>query len=314
MKVVTPTMKRAVVTGGAGFIGSHLVEELLLRGYTVRVVDDVSTGSAENLKGVADRIEFIPASILDLGALARVFSGANVVFHQAAVPSVPKSVRDPLTSHEANATGTLQVLLAARDTGVQRVVYAASSSYYGDTPVLPQVEDLPPNPLSPYAAQKYLGEVYAKQFYSLFGLETVSLRYFNIYGPRQDPNSEYSAVIPKFIKLMKAGERPTIYGDGSASRSFTYVSDAVAANILAAEKEGIAGEVFNVGGLERTNLRELVATINTVLGTSIEPHFAPSRPGDIPHSFADISKAKKILGYVPRHTLIEGLTQTQELL
>ena len=301
---------KAVVTGGAGFIGSHLVEALLVRGYRVTVVDDLSTGNRANIAHVLDQIDFIEGSILDESVLAQSFAGATYVFHQAAVPSVPKSLNDPLTSHEANATGTLKVLLAARDAKVSRVIYAASSSYYGDTPTLPKHEEMPPNPLSPYATQKYMGEAYMQQFHTFYGLETVCLRYFNIFGPRQDPDSEYSAVIPRFIKLMKGGEVPTINGDGSGSRGFTYVSDCVAANILAAEAPGVAGEVFNVSGGTRTTLNELVTAINTLLGTSVVPNYGSPRPGDILHSHADISKAQKALGYTPEVSLEEGLKRT----
>ena len=304
--------KIAVVTGGAGFIGSHLVDALLERGATVRVIDDLSTGRKENIAHVLDRIEFIQDTILNGEVLAEVFAGASYVFHQAAVPSVPKSVADPMTSHNANATGSLNVLLAARDAKVARVVCAASSSYYGDTPTLPKEETMPPNPLSPYGLQKYVSEAYAMQFNRLYGLETVALRYFNIYGPRQDPNSEYSAVVPLFIKHMKAGKAPNINGDGTASRGFTYISDAVAANLLAAQTPGVAGEVFNVSGTGQTSVNELVEKINAILGTSLQPTHGAERLGDIKHSFADISKAARMLGYVPQVSLEEGLTRTAE--
>src|SRR3989344_1035153 len=298
--------KIVVVTGGAGFIGSHIAEALLERGCTVRIIDNVSTGKTENIAGIIDRVDFHEKSILDDAALAAVFHGSDYVFHQGAIPSVPKSVRDPLTSHEVNATGSLKVLLAARDAGVKRVIYAGSSSYYGDTPTLPKHEAMPPNPISPYATQKYMGEAYAQQFHRLYGLETVVLRYFNIFGPRQDPNSEYSAVIPKFVRTMKGGEQPVIFGDGSATRSYTYISDCVAANVSAAETPEAAGEIFNIASERQTSVNELVAAINRVLGTSIAPLYAEARQGDIMHSVADISKAERVLGYEPKVTLEEG--------
>jgi UDP-glucose 4-epimerase len=299
-----------VVTGGAGFIGSHIVDALAEQGAHVRVIDDLSTGKKENLAAVMDRIEFTEDSILNTAVLARVMAGAKYVFHEAAVPSVPKSVRDPLTSHNANATGSLNVLLAARDAKVKRVVVAASSSFYGDTPTLPKDETMPPNPLSPYALQKFVGEKYAMQFYALYGLETVALRYFNIYGPRQDPHSEYSAVIPRFIRLLKQGQAPAVFGDGTGSRDFTFVTDAVAANLLAATTPDAAGEIFNCAGGRQITLNELIATLQQQLGTNLTPVFQDPRPGDIKHSFADISKARRILGFAPRVTFEEGLKRT----
>ena len=304
--------KIVVVTGGAGFIGSHLVDALVECGASVRVIDDLSTGKKENLATVMDRIEFIEDSILNTDVLARVMTGATYVFHEAAVPSVPKSVRDPLTSHNANATGSLHVLLAARDAKVKRVVVAASSSFYGDTPTLPKDETMPPNPLSPYALQKFVGEKYAMQFYILYGLETVALRYFNIYGPRQDPHSEYSAVIPRFIRMLKAGQAPTVFGDGTGSRDFTFVTDAVAANLLAATTPAAAGEVFNCAAGRQVTLNELIAILQQQLGTNLTPTFQDPRPGDIKHSFADISKARRILGFAPEVTFEEGLKRTAE--
>ncbi len=302
--------KIVVVTGGAGFIGSHIVEALVERGAIVRVIDDLSTGKKENLATVMNHIEFVQDSILNTDVLARVMVGATYVFHEAAVPSVPKSVKDPMTSHNANATGSLNVLLTARDAKVKRVVVAASSSFYGDTPTLPKDETMPPNPLSPYALQKFVGEKYAMQFYTLFGLETVALRYFNIYGPRQDPSSQYSAVIPLFIRMLKHGEVPTINGDGSGSRDFTFVTDAVAANLLAATTPAAAGEVFNCAAGRQVTLNELTDTLQKMLGTNVDVHHGDPRPGDILHSFADISKAQRILGFVPRVTFEEGLQRT----
>ena len=304
--------KITVVTGGAGFIGSHIVDALLARGGSVRVIDDLSTGKMENIAHILDRIEFVKDTILNTEVLAKVFAGADCIFHQAAIPSVPKSIRDPLSSHNANATGSLNVLLAARDAKVRRVICAASSSYYGDTPTLPKDETMPPNPLSPYALQKYVEEKYATMFYKLYGLETVALRYFNIYGPRQDPHSEYSAVIPLFIKKMKAGQSPNINGDGTASRGFTFIDDTVAANLLASQAPGIAGEIFNISGTGQTSINELVSKINAMLGASIEPSYGPERQGDIKHSYADISKAQRMLGWKPAVSFEEGLKLTAE--
>lgn len=302
--------KKAVVTGGAGFIGSHIADALLTNGYAVTVIDDLKTGNRANIAHLEGKIEFVEGSILDDAALAKALEGAVYVFHQAAIPSVPKSVKDPLASHEANATGTLKLLLAAREAQVKRVIYAASSSIYGDTPTLPKHEGMPPNPLSPYGAQKYIGEAYMQQFFRLYGLETVSLRYFNIYGPRQNPDSEYAAVIPRFIKLMKNGEKPKVFGDGGATRSFTYVSDAVAANLLAAEAPGVAGEVFNTAARAQTSINELIEKMNAIFGTSITAEYLPERVGDIKHSYADISKAGRMLGYAPAVSLEEGLRLT----
>ena len=300
----------AVVTGGAGFIGSHIADAILARGYAVRILDDFSTGRRENIAHLRGRVEVIEGSVLDGRALASAFAGADCVFHQAAIPSVPKSIRDPLASHEANATGTLKVLLAARAASVRRTVIAGSSAYYGDTPTLPKREDMPPAPLSPYGLQKYMAESYALLFHKLFGLETVVLRYFNVFGPRQDPDSEYSAVIPKFIRLYKRNEAPMIYGDGSTTRDFTFVSDVIDANLLAATAPGVAGEVFNIAGGRQISLNDIARLIKTITNASVEPTYQPSREGDIMHSFADISKAEHMLGYRSAVGLEEGLRKT----
>jgi nucleoside-diphosphate-sugar epimerase len=300
-------MEKAVVTGGAGFIGSHLVDALLARGYRVTVIDDLSTGRSNNIAHARGSIELIEGSILQEGVLARSFASATYVFHQAAVPSVPKSVKDPLTSHESNATGTLKVLLAARAAGVRRVIYAGSSSYYGDTPTLPKREDMPPNPQSPYALQKYAGEVYMRQFHHLYGLETVVLRYFNVYGPRQNPDSEYAAVIPRFLRRLTRGEAPIVFGDGTTTRDFTYVSDCVEANVAAAKAPGAAGRAFNIAGGRQVSLNELLHELQAFLGTSIDPVYQDFRAGDVKHSFADISQAREVLGYTPRVPLSKGL-------
>ncbi len=299
-----------MVTGGAGFIGSNLVRRLLSEGHKVTVIDNLSTGYAENLSDVMKHVDFVEGDVRDLALLKSKFQDAEVVFHQAALPSVPRSVADPIASNASNIDGTLNVLVAAKDTGVRRVVIAASSSVYGDTEVLPKEESMEPNPLSPYAVTKYVGEVYAKIFPKLYGLETVCLRYFNVYGPYQDPASEYAAVIPKFITLMSEGKRPVIYGDGEQSRDFTYIDNAVEANVLAANAPNVSGEVFNVGCGERYTLNRLVKVLNRLLGTSLEPEYASPRPGDVRHSMASIDKAKNMLGYNPPVSFEEGLEKT----
>jgi nucleoside-diphosphate-sugar epimerase len=300
------------VTGGAGFIGGHVVEHLLAAGWEVRVLDDLSTGRAENLAGVRDCVELIRGDVRDPAAVARALAGAEVVFHQAAIPSVPRSVEEPIRTNDVNVAGTLQVLEGARRAGVRRVVYAASSSAYGDTPVLPKVETLPATPLSPYALQKYAGEIYCHQYTVLHGLETVALRYFNIYGPRQDPESEYAAVIPRFVRAALSGERPTVYGDGEQTRDFTFVGDAARANLLAADAERAPGAVINVASGRRTSLNQLWAGIRRTLGSTLEPHHAPPRPGDVRDSLADLGRARELLGYEPAVSLDEGLRETVE--
>lgn len=305
-------MKNCLVTGGAGFIGSHLTNALIKKCDRVTVIDNLSTGHLENLSDVMDEITFIKGDIRDIDLLKKLFRGVEVVFHQAALPSVPRSVKDPIASNANNIDGTLNVLVAARDAGVRRVVCAASSSAYGDTEVLPKTEDMPGNPLSPYAVTKYVGELYAKVFSRVYGLETVSLRYFNVFGPRQDPNSQYAAVIPKFITAMSKGERPHIYGDGEQSRDFTYIDNVVEANLLAANAPGVSGEMFNIACGERYTVNELVAMLNEILGTNIEPVYEPPRTGDVRHSMASIEKAEKMLGYRPLVTFEEGLRRTVE--
>ena len=297
------------MTGAAGFIGSNLVRALLERGGTVRAIDSLATGRRSNLVDVEQQIEFIEADLRDPQAVSRAMEGVEVVFHQAALPSVARSVADPLASHEVNATGTLRLLQAARQSGVRRFVYASSSSVYGDTPALPKREDLATNPLSPYAVSKLAGEHYCRVFTRLFGLETVSLRYFNVFGPRQDPTSEYAAVVPKFIAAMSRGEAPEIHGDGTQSRDFTYVANVVDANLRAADAPGVGGEVLNVACGRRASLLDLVATLNDILGTTIEARFGEPRPGDVKHSLADISRARSLLAYEPRVQLEEGLAR-----
>jgi len=306
--------KKIVVTGGAGFIGSHLVDALIARGDEVIVIDNITTGRKENLAHCAEEIIFYEKNITDFEFLKKAFEGVDVVYHQAALASVPKSIALPMETNEANIEGTLAVLTAARDAGVRRVVQAISSSVYGDSPTLPKHEDMPYNPRSPYALQKMTCEVYGKLFYKLYGLETVGLRYFNIFGPRQDPHSHYSAVIPKFINKIKKGERPVINGDGEHTRDFTYVSNAVDANIQAGHAKGAEGEVFNVASGGQISLNTLVHDINTILGTHIEPEYGEERVGDIRNSYADILKAKEILQYEPRVSFEEGLKRTIESL
>jgi nucleoside-diphosphate-sugar epimerase len=302
--------KKIVVTGGAGFI----VDELLSRGANVVVIDNLSTGRKENLAEVIDRIEFFEETILNTEKITEYMKGAYAVIHQAAIPSVPKSIDLPMETHMANATGTLSVFLAARDAFVDRVVYASSSSVYGDTEVLPKIETITPHPLSPYALQKLTTEIYGRLFFSLYGLKTIGLRYFNIFGPRQNPNSEYSAVIPKFIYLMKQGKSPTINGDGSNTRDFTYVANAVHANLLALQTDSGFGDVCNIATASRISLTELVSNINELLDINVSPEFAEKRLGDIKDSFADIGKAKKILDYEPLVNFKEGLRLTADSL
>lgn len=301
-----------LVTGGAGFIGSHLVEELVRQGQRVRVIDNLSTGKKENIEPFISRIEFIEGDIRDLQLVREAMQGVDYVLHQAAVPSVPRSVRDPLTTNAANVDGTLNILIAARDAGVKRVVYASSSSVYGDTPTLPKREDMRPEPRSPYAVSKLAGEFYCRVFYHVYGLETVVLRYFNVFGPRQDPKSQYAAVIPRFITALLCGEPPTIFGDGEQSRDFTYVENVVEANLLAAKVPNIAGEVFNIACGERITINELAQLLTEIIGVNprLKPKYAPSRPGDVRHSLADISKSRGLLGYEVKVSTREGLEQT----
>lgn len=301
-----------LVTGGAGFIGSHLVERLCKERQKVRVIDNLSTGKKGNIAPFMNEIEFIEGDIRDLELVRRVMKGVDYVLHQAAVPSVPRSIKDPLTTNTVNVQGTLNVLLAARDAGVKRVIYASSSSVYGNTSTLPKHEDMRPEPRSPYAVSKLAGECYCKVFYHVYGLETVVLRYFNVFGPRQDPESQYAAVIPKFIMALLRGEPPMIFGDGEQSRDFTYVENVVEANLLAAKAPDVAGEVLNIACGERISINQLVAILGEIIGTKIKPMYAPPRPGDVRHSLADISKAQRLLGYQVKVDLLEGLRRTVE--
>lgn len=303
----------ALVTGGAGFIGSNLVRCLLGSGASVRVLDDLSTGTRENVRDIEGRVEMLIEDVSDPAAVAAAVRGVETVFHLAALPSVARSVADPIATHRVNANGTLNVLLAARDEGVRRVVYASSSSVYGDTPTLPKHEGMAVVPLSPYAASKLTGEAYCRAFTRSFGLETVSLRFFNVFGPRQDPGSEYAAVIPRFVTRMLEGDRPTVFGDGAQSRDFTYIANVVQACVLAAEAGlGAAGEAMNIGFGRRTTLLELIEILGQILGSGIEPEFGPARTGDVRDSLADITKAERLIGYRPLVDLREGLTQTVE--
>ncbi len=300
---------RCLVTGGAGFIGSHLVEALVAAGHQVRVFDDCSTGRRENLAGVAGRIEFQQGSVTEPAAVAGAVAGCDQVFHLAALPSVQRSVEDPVTSHAITATGTVHVLDASRRAGVRRVVFAASSSAYGNLPGDTRFETEPLTPLSPYAAAKLAGEHYCQAFTASYGLETVRLRFFNIFGPRQDPSSPYSGVIALFAAAMTAGRRPTIYGDGLQTRDFTFVGDAVQALCKAAAAPAAVGKVYNVGTGTATTLLQLVATLNELRGTDLQPVFGPARAGDVRHSRADITQARQDLGYAPAVSFHQGLHQ-----
>ena len=302
-------MSNVLVTGGAGFIGSHVVDGLLARGARVRVLDNLSTGSLANLEPVRDRVQFVHGDVTDPAAVAAAMHGVAVVFHQAALASVPRSVADPLATHRACADGNLNVLLAARDAGARRLVYAASSSAYGDAARLPQREDDPTAPRSPYAAAKLAGEHYCAAFSAVYGLETVRLRYFNVFGPRQAPDSPYAAVIPRFLRALTAGRSPTVHGDGGQSRDFTYVADVVQANLLAAAAAGVSGRVYNIAGGRRTTLLELVGHLNALLGTSLAPVHTAARAGDVRHSQADISRAGHELGYRPTTDVPAGLAR-----
>ncbi|PYX19398.1 MAG: LPS biosynthesis protein WbpP [Acidobacteria bacterium] len=303
-----------LITGIAGFIGSSIARALLERGEQVRGIDNLATGKRENIKEIADRIDFREADLLDLDAMKEACHGVECVYHQAAIPSVPKSVLDPLGSNQANVDGTVNILIAARDAKVRRVVYAASSSAYGDTPTLPKREDMTPNPISPYAVAKLASEYYMVSFFRCYGLETVSLRYFNIFGPRQDPTSPYSGVLAKFITQMLRGEQPTIFGDGSQSRDFTYIDNAVSANLLAAQAPTakVAGRVFNVATGTRVDLNQTFELLKKMTGYSGNVKYAAERGGDIKHSLADITLATKALGYEPKVNFEEGLQRTVE--
>lgn len=301
-----------LVTGIAGFIGSSLARALLTQGHQVRGVDNFSTGNRGNIQEILDRIDFREADLLDLDAMHKACAGVDFVLHQAAIPSVPKSVLDPLGSNRANVDGTVNLLVAARNAKVKRVVYAASSSAYGDTPTLPKQENMRPDPISPYAVAKLASEQYMVSFYRCYQLETVSLRYFNVFGPRQDPSSPYSGVLAKFITLMLRGEQPTINGDGEQSRDFTYIDNVVSANLLACKAPAgkVAGQVFNTATGRRVTLNETFKLLQGLTGYKGQPKYGPERGGDIKHSLADISKAEAALGYEPNTQFEEGLKRT----
>ena len=307
-------MATYLVTGVAGFIGSTLARAVLAQGGKVVGFDNFSTGKRENLADIQGRIDLHEADLLDLDALHQACRGVDFVFHEAAIPSVPRSVKDPLGNNRANVDGTLNVLVAARDAKVKRVIYAASSSAYGDTPTLPKREDMPPNPISPYATAKLASEYYMTSFYRCYGLETVCLRYFNVFGPRQDPTSPYSGVLAKFITQMLKGDQPTIFGDGKQSRDFTFVDNVVDANLLAckAEAKEVAGRVFNVATARRTDLYQTFQILKTLTGYTGDVKYADERAGDVKHSLADISRAEQHLGYKPKVDFEEGLRRTIE--
>jgi UDP-glucose 4-epimerase len=303
-------MAQYLVTGGAGFIGSNIVRELVARGASVTVLDDFSSGYHRNLAAVREKIRVVEGSICDEAAVREAVQGARYVIHQAAIPSVARSVSDPFPTNQANVEGSLRVLWEAKRAGVERVVMASSSSVYGDTPTLPKHEGMATMPLSPYAVSKLTMEVYGQMFTTTFGLPVVLLRYFNVFGPWQDPSSAYAAVIPKFIDLMLKGERPTIYGDGLQSRDFTFVANVVDANLRACEATEAGGHVMNVACGDRTDLLELVKHLNEILGTDLAPNFEPARAGDVKHSQADSSRARGLLGWAPSVGFAEGLRQT----
>jgi UDP-glucose 4-epimerase len=303
-------MRKVLVTGGAGFIGSHIVDALVRRGDQVRVLDNLSTGNLANLAEVRDRIEFIEADLNDADKVARAVKGVDCIFHEAALASVPRSVERPLETNAACVTGTLVLLDAARKAGVRRLVYAASSSAYGNQPAASKRETDLPMPISPYGAAKVAAEFYCQAFAAMGQIETVALRYFNVFGPRQDPNSEYSAVIPRFITLMLGGQRPTVFGDGYQSRDFTFVGDVVEGNLRAADAASVSGRVFNIATGHQVNLLELLASLNRLLNTRVEPVFAPPRAGDVRESLADITLARQYLKYEPQVRFDEGLRRS----
>ena len=301
---------KILVTGGGGFIGSHLVDRLLADGHDVRVLDNFATGRRENLIHVLEHIEVVEGDLQSYERVHNAVVGCEIVLHQGALPSVPRSVQDPLTSNATNVTGTLNVLLAARDAGVKRVVYASSSSIYGANPELPKHEGLLPQPISPYAVAKLAGEGFCRSFHEVFGLETVALRYFNVFGPRQDPLSQYAAVVPNFISALLEGEQPVVFGDGEQSRDFTYVGNVVEGNVLAMNAEGVAGKPYNIAAGDRTTLNELLRHIGRLMGKQAGARYEAARLGDVKHSQADVSAAERDLGYSVNVSVEEGLRIT----
>jgi nucleoside-diphosphate-sugar epimerase len=301
----------ALVTGGAGFVGSHIAAALSASGARVRIIDDLSTGYLENVEEVGGDVDFVRASVADEPVLRKALEDVELVFHEAAIPSVPRSVENPRQTHIASVDSTFSLLLAAKDRKVRRVVYAASSSAYGDQPTLPKVEDMLPDPLSPYAVAKLVGEYYCQVFTRVYGLETVSLRYFNVFGPRQDPSSQYSGVISRFIAVLLSGQRPVIYGDGEHSRDFTYIANVVEANLKASETTKGIGSIINIANGERITLNQLLSEVKELTGKNdVQADYLPPRAGDVLHSLADISRAREFLGFEPRVGLKEGLQLT----
>jgi UDP-glucose 4-epimerase len=305
-------LARYLITGGAGFIGANLAHALVAQGEAVRILDDFSTGRLRNLSGIEDQVEILRGDIRDAGTVARAVSGVEVILHQAALNSNPRSIQEPLLTSEVNVGGTLTLLEAARAAGTRRIVYASSSSVYGEAAGLPKTEDMPTAPKAPYGVSKLAAEQYCRVFAQVYGIETVSLRYFNVFGPRQHPDSEYAAVIPRFLRRMLAGKPPVIFGDGEQSRDFTPVHDVVAANLLAARSPKGVGEIMNVAGGKASTLNRLVAWLNELLGTDLAPVHQPPRPADIRHSYASIRKAEALLGYRPAMDVREGLRRTIE--
>jgi UDP-N-acetylglucosamine/UDP-N-acetyl-alpha-D-glucosaminouronate 4-epimerase len=306
-----PLTGTVLITGGAGFIGSHIASKLVASGARVRIVDDLSTGYLQNIEEIGGDVDFIQASLTDEDAVRRSLNGVEVIFHEAAIPSVPRSVENPRQTHAACVDATFNLLVLAREQNVRRFIYAASSSAYGDQPTLPKIENMLPEPLSPYAVAKLVGEYYAKVFTRVYGLETLSLRYFNVFGPRQDPSSQYSGVISRFISALLSGERPVIYGDGEQSRDFTYVDNVVRANLQAAQTTKGIGETINIANGERITLNQLLAELKNLTGAvDVEPEYREPRAGDVRHSLADISRAREFLDFEPQAGLREGLQLT----
>jgi nucleoside-diphosphate-sugar epimerase len=308
------TTAKYLVTGGAGFIGSHLAEALVERGESVRVLDNLATGRQTNLRALEGRAQFVQGDLRNIDIIKAAAQGVEVIFHQGAIPSVPRSIAEPVASLESNINGTQNVLLAARDAGVRRVVYASSSSVYGDTPTLPKSEEMPANPQSPYAIHKLTGELLCRVFTQIYGLETVALRYFNVFGPRQDPNSQYAAVIPRFVMALLEKQRPVVFGDGEQTRDFTYIENVVQANLLAASAPDAVGRVMNIGCGEQISLNTVLRLAGDVLGVPVQADYREARAGDVKHSLADIRLAERLLGYRPVVRFQEGLARTIEAL
>ncbi|MCZ6655421.1 MAG: SDR family oxidoreductase [Planctomycetota bacterium] len=305
-------MAHYLVTGGAGFIGSHIVRRLIADGHRVRVLDNLSTGNMDKLADVIDRVEFVEGDLRQEADCQAACAGVEMVFHEAALPSVPRSVEDPQTFHANNIDGTFQLFLAAKEAGCRRIIYAASSSAYGDQPAQPKRETMLPAPLSPYALNKLVGEYYARVFYESYGLETISLRYFNVFGPHQDPESQYAAAIPAFVSAILKGEQPLIYGDGKQTRDFTHIDNVVEANMLAAVAKTTRGQVINVACGQSVTINQVINTINKLLGTDLKPRYTPPRAGDVMHSLADVTLAREVIGFEPHLMFEDGLARAIE--